>query len=289
MELRQLRYMVKVAETMNFTNASKQLFISQSTLSQQIMQLEAELNTLLFHRNGKHISLSEEGKVFYHYAKDCIQKSKDAVAALHDLKQLNSGELRIGVTFAFRSFIENVIINFHQTYPHIKIIVHFGSSNDMLDKLKNDQIDTLITFDMQPDENIFHSQYLFTSSTCFISAKENPVAQKKSISLKELSQYGLIVQNTDFNTWNFLQSITNEQGIDLKIIMEVNDNPTQIELIKKNIGYGIMADVTIKNEENLVGIPISGKKMNRKVSLITLKNIYLSKKVELFYEMLISG
>lgn len=289
MELRQLKYMVKVVETMNFTNASKALFISQSTLSQQIMQLEIELGASFFHRNGKHFTLSEEGKVFYKYAKACIQKSKDAIVALQDLKSLNSGEIRIGVTFAFRKIIEDAVVEFQKKLPNVKLIIHFGSSNDMIEKLKNDQIDLLINFDMELDKNLFETKPLFTSSICFIATKFNPIAKKKSISLKDISKYKLIIQNTDFNTWNFIQSIIQEQKISLQIIMEVNDNPTQLELIKRNIGFGLMADVSIKNDEHLIGIPIIGKQMKRKVNFITLKNIYSSSKIDILYEILLQS
>lgn len=64
MELRQLRYFLKAAETLNFTDAAKQMYITQSTLSQQIKQLETELNVLLFDRIGKKVFLTEAGNEF---------------------------------------------------------------------------------------------------------------------------------------------------------------------------------------------------------------------------------
>ena len=61
MELRQLKYFLKVAETLNFSSASKELFITQSTLSQQIIQLERELDQKLFQRNSHEVMLTEAG------------------------------------------------------------------------------------------------------------------------------------------------------------------------------------------------------------------------------------
>ena len=68
MELRQLKYFIKVAETLNFSEASKALFITQSTLSQQIRQLEQELNTQLFQRNNHTVYLTEAGEELLPYA-----------------------------------------------------------------------------------------------------------------------------------------------------------------------------------------------------------------------------
>lgn len=72
MELRQLRYFLKAAETLNFTDAAKQMYITQSTLSQQIKQLETELNVLLFDRIGKKVFLTEAGNEFLPFAKQTV-------------------------------------------------------------------------------------------------------------------------------------------------------------------------------------------------------------------------
>ncbi|PZP51600.1 MAG: LysR family transcriptional regulator [Pseudopedobacter saltans] len=280
MELRQLRYFVNIVETMSFTLASKQLFISQSTLSQQIIQLEDELVVKLFHRNGTHISLTEEGRYFYSYAKDCIQKTKDAVTILEELKQNNTGEIRIGVTYAFRKVIANALIAFYQQYPNIKIIVHFGSSNEMLEKLSRDLVDILITFDLSLDQNQFEKQVLFETPICLIIPKEHKLSKKKSICLKDLATQKLIVQSKNFHTWDLVHYSFRQQNIVPQIIMEVNDNPTLLDLIKSNIGFGIMAQTAIESENTLVAIPIEGIEMKRKVSAIRLKNIYLSEKLQ---------
>lgn len=287
MELRQLRYFKEVVDLMNFTEAAKKLFISQSTLSQQIMQLENELDVQLFLRNGRHISLTEEGRLLYPYARECIQKSQEAITLLGEVKHLNAGEIRIGITFGLRQIIASAIIAFRKAYPHIKIIVHFGSSDEMIAKLNSNEVDVLITFDMELDERVYELKPLFVSAVCLIVPAGAPVAAKQEIQMNELSQYELIAQHTGFNTWSFVNKAVQKKGVALHVIMEVNDNPTLIELVKSGIGYGIMADVTIRNEPALVGIPIAGRHMKRNVWGITIKSGYQSKKLEAFYRIMI--
>ena len=77
MELRQLKYFLKAKELLNFTEAANALHISQSTLSQQIMQLEGELNVPLFNRIGKRISLTEAGGLFAEYALQSVTRAND--------------------------------------------------------------------------------------------------------------------------------------------------------------------------------------------------------------------
>ena len=72
MELRQLRYFLKVAELLNFSEASKALFVTQSTLSQQIKQLETELDTTLFERNSHEVTLTEAGQKLVRYAQKVV-------------------------------------------------------------------------------------------------------------------------------------------------------------------------------------------------------------------------
>ena len=93
MELRQLKYFVKSAEYLNFSVAAKHLFITQSTLSQQIKQLEYELGFELFLRNSRHIQLTEAGEEFLPFARKTILDAEDAVQRLHDLQHVKVGTL----------------------------------------------------------------------------------------------------------------------------------------------------------------------------------------------------
>ena len=89
MELRQLKYFVKSAEYLNFSEAAKHLFITQSTLSQQIKQLEFELGFALFIRNSRHIILTEAGEEFLPFAMRTIQDAEDGVQRLYDLQRVS--------------------------------------------------------------------------------------------------------------------------------------------------------------------------------------------------------
>ena len=109
MELRQIRYFLKVAELLNFSEASKALFITQSTLSQQIRQLENEFDTILFERNSHEVSLTEAGQQFMRYARKVIIDVDDCTQKMDDLKNMLTGELNIGVTFTFSPRIYEIV------------------------------------------------------------------------------------------------------------------------------------------------------------------------------------
>src|SRR6186713_908550 len=121
MELRQIKYFLKAKELLNFTEAAKSLNISQSTLSQQIKQLEDELDIQLFNRIGKRIILTEAGEMFSAYALQSINNANQGLQLLKDLNDLNTGKITIGVIYSMRIPFAKTLIQFAKQYPKIKI------------------------------------------------------------------------------------------------------------------------------------------------------------------------
>lgn len=97
MELRQLKYFLKIAETLNFSEAAKELCITQSTLSQQIKQLEDEFDTRLFARNSHGVALTEAGDELLPFARNTVGAADVCRERMCDLQNMLVGVLNIGV------------------------------------------------------------------------------------------------------------------------------------------------------------------------------------------------
>jgi len=119
MELRQLKYFVKVAELLSFSKAAKALYITQSTLSQQIKQLEDELDMALFFRNNHKVALTEAGSTFLEGAKKLLAEADDNKAKIMDLALGRSGVLNIGVTYSFGSILTESVLTFKKEFPDV--------------------------------------------------------------------------------------------------------------------------------------------------------------------------
>ena len=124
MELRQLKYFVQLSKTLNFSTAAKELFITQSTLSHQILQLENELGQPLFHRNSHEVMLTEAGQTLLPLAMQTILDADNCLQRLDELKNLMSGELNIGVTFSFACIMAETLTAFLRRYPNVKVNVY---------------------------------------------------------------------------------------------------------------------------------------------------------------------
>ncbi|MDP4095861.1 LysR family transcriptional regulator [Paenibacillus sp. P96] len=122
MDLKQLEYMIKIAEENNITKASEKLFITQSALNQQLLKLEKELGTQLFVRSRNNWHLTQAGKIYVESAKNMLRIKKDTYNQIHDIIEIKEGHLVIGLTpeRGIEMFAAIYPI-FYKKYPKVKI------------------------------------------------------------------------------------------------------------------------------------------------------------------------
>ena len=122
MDLKQLEYIVMIAEENSITKAAERLFITQSGLNQQLLKLEAELGIQLFHRSKNDFRLTEAGHVYVSYARKILQLKHEAYNILNDMANNKTGTLRIGLTpeRGIPMFM-SIYPAFYARYPHITI------------------------------------------------------------------------------------------------------------------------------------------------------------------------
>ena len=286
MELRQIRYFLKAKELLNFTEAANQLYISQSTLSQQIRQLEEELGIPLFNRIGKRIVLTEAGNIFGAYAQKSLLKSQEGFLALQDLKELKGGELNIGVTYGMRQTLIQPLISFSKEYPAVKFTIVFGTTSELMEKLQHLELDFALTFAEGNRQEIFTYHPLFTSPMTLVASRNSEWAHKKSITLKEIAELPLAMPAKGDSTTRFVTEAFSNSGLSPKIFIEINDIPTLLELAKSGNWYTILARNSMTDTDDLITIPIKGKNMIRTAMFVSLKDAYEKKAMKVFYTYL---
>lgn len=256
MELRQLKYFEKACELKNFSEASRMLHISQSTLSQQIKQLEDELNVLLFDRIGKRIIPTEAGLAFLPFARSSILEAENGKQIIKDLKGIMTGTLNIGVTYSLSHLLTCSITEFKKTYPGIKVIINFGTSKEQIKLLEEKLVDCVLSFEPEEIDEEYDKIKLFSSRLYFIVHESSPLAHLSSISLKRLQNIELILPAVGFATRMKTDEICCNNNITLNTVMEINDVQTIINLIRKGNWGTILTKAAIKDEPDLKAIPI---------------------------------
>ena len=191
MEIRQLKYFLKLAETLNFSEASRELFITQSTLSQQILNLERELDQQLFIRNSHEVVLTEAGHLLVPMARESLHTIDNCLQQMQELKHLLTGELNIGVTYSFSNIMAETMIDFLKKYPKVKLNVCYSSMADLIDKLLRHELDFVLAFKPSERNDRIESQVLFNNRLAAIVNEHHTLAKEKSITLEQLERYCL--------------------------------------------------------------------------------------------------
>lgn len=235
MELRQLKYFKEACELQNFSEAARVLHISQSTLSQQIKQLEDELDVLLFDRIGKRIVPTEAGLAFLPYAVRAIRDAENGKQIIRDLKGIETGVLHVGVTYSMSPLLIAALGLFSKTYPKIKVNVSFGTSEELLDRLEANQLDFVLSFKPEGVSEHMETMPLFSSMLRFIVHCSHPLAELSSITLKRLSETPLILPGKGFATRKRIDDLCRKHQLELTVGVEMNDVHTIIHTLRE--GY----------------------------------------------------
>ncbi len=286
MELRQLRYFVKVAETLNFSEASRILFITQSTLSQQIKQLEQELGVKLFMRDSHNVGLTEAGEELLPYARKTILDSQLCFQRMTDLKDLVAGTLNIGVTYSFSPILTETLLDFMKLYPGVKLNIFYKPMSELMEMLKQRSIDFVLAFKPQPCPDYVESHSIFQNYIAAIVNSNHPLAVKSKINLDELRHCDLALPSKGLQARNYFDSICESSGLVLKPKIELNEVNILLKLIDCSDIVTVLAEATIHNVSGVkaLWIDIPNNEMNGCVH--TLRDGYHKRSMREFVRML---
>lgn len=147
MLLRHLRYLLAVADHGGFTRAAEALHVSQPTLSQQIRQLEETLGVTLFDRTSRTVKPTDAGEAYIECARRVLVELEAGKRALHDVKDLSRGTLRLAMTPTFMAYLVGPLVrDFAARYPGIHLQIFELSMDDIEAGLADDSLDIAIAF-----------------------------------------------------------------------------------------------------------------------------------------------
>lgn len=286
MELRQLKYFITSADTLNFTEAARQCFITQSTLSQQIKQLETELGVQLFERIGKRVFLTETGRDFLPYARQTVADAEYGVQRIKDMEELKTGRLCIGTTFGLSALITDAIARFSEQYPEIHLEVMFSKQDELIEAVRERKVDFALTFEMMEKDDLLTEQPVKTYHLCAIVSDQNPLAQQATVSLRQLADYNICTPARGMNARRMFDSLTNKKGIELQPKLEINEIHTLLHLVRTGRWVAILVDSIIHGEEGLCAVPLREAALPMPVVWLYPKDMYIRKAMQKFMELI---
>ncbi len=274
MELRQLRYFVKVAETLNFSEASKALFITQSTLSQQIKQLEFEVGSKLFQRDSHSVCLTEAGSELLPYAVRTLQASQLCIDRMNDLRDLVAGTLNIGVTYSFSPILTETLLEFMKLYPGVKLNIFYKPVSELMTMLAGREVDFALAFRPRQAPDCVESHTLFQNYLAAIVRSDHPLARMQKVSFEELVKYDLALPTRGLQARNYFDSVCPATATDMRVRIELNEVNILLKLVSCSNLVGVLAEATTHNVNGIKAVPLDIPSNEMSGCVHTLRDSY---------------
>ncbi|RFU60888.1 LysR family transcriptional regulator [Peribacillus glennii] len=265
MNLQQMSYVMKIAETKSINKASAALHISQPALTKQLKLLEDELGASLFERNKSGCKLTEDGELFVNEAElilNQIDSLKQKFIEKKEKKIVNIGALPSIATHFLPALVQKLNNLGYRINIHVA-----DTSNEIKSLLYDRKID--VGFGQDEEERDYVNT-LFIEPYYVIVPNLNPLTKAKSVSLSDLTNQNMILPTLSCDIRISLDHYLKRQGIIMENIMEVGQNDSILSLVKIGVGLTILPKMTIHNlDESVKAIPLKNKDFNRKISLFS--------------------
>ena len=236
------RVFKEVAETGNISLAAKNLYISQSAVSQSVKQLETALQARLFARSPRGVSLTWEGQMLYQYVRSALGLLATGEDTLSQAQQLLLGTLTIGASDTVTSFFLTPFLEtFHRQHPGIRLKIVSGRSAKVLSMLRSGAVD--IAFASSPSEPGLSTWSCFATHSVFVAGSGYDCDFDHVYTRQEIADFPLILLERKASSRVFLEQYFLQGGITLTPEIELSSRSLLVSLAR--IGLGV-AGVTLE-------------------------------------------
>lgn len=287
MEIRQLEYFVSIVDHGSFTAAADDQFISQSSISKKIIELEKELGVSLFDRSKRKVSLAKAGDVFLVYAREFLSLYRRTIVELSEFKS-EDDIFTIGAIPVIAQYgIAAHIAEFREVYPNISFTLEEVDGLNVLPALDEFRFDLAITRDNFLDESKYAHLEIYKDQLLVVVSKKNPYVNRFSISMKELSNDNFIVFDKVTDLHKLIIEECRNSGFEPTIFYSSHRKVSVFSLIGANIGIALIPSKVYEYHKHpdVVAIPLE-ETIECNLVLVYLKNRKLPRTATGFIEFL---
>lgn len=254
MDFKQLDSFVTIAKLNSFSKAADKLFLTQPTISNHILTLEKELDTVLFNRTNKKITLTNSGEILYEYAIAILNKRDSAFFSLNQFKGKIEGILEIASsTIPEQYYLTEILTQFNVSYPDVQFALRKYDTKQVLDKINIGEIDFGIVGAKKDIRNIEFIP-IFDDEVVLIAPNRPPFDKVDSVVFETLKKYPLIVREKGSGTRQRFEKEIESKHLnmeDYNIIAEIESNETIKKMVTKGLGLSFVSNRSIQNELKL--------------------------------------
>lgn len=254
MDLRQIKAFIEVAKARNFTRAAEVLRIAQPAVSMSIGKLEEELELSLFNRQSRQITLTAEGDVFLRHAQRILEDVSAAKTEMSELKELISGEVRIGIPPMMSAYyFPRVIRDFLTEHPGLQLTVMGEGAAHIQRQISSGEIDLGVIAGSKIPQGLASTCFLREEIVACVSC-DHPFAGRSNIRLQELLSEPLIL----FKQGYYLRELIDDLQRDLPqkphVVFETNLFSLVRSLVSEGVGVSTLLRMVVADESNVAAV-----------------------------------
>lgn len=288
MNLKQLEAFVQVSESGSFSKAAKELFLTQPTISAHISSLEKELNVRLFIRNTKEVSLSDDGKDLYRYAKQITDLEK----AIEERFYMDSDDGKHFITIAASTIpaqylLPKVLMCYRERYPKEQIKIMETDSSEVVTQVVDHMVDVGFTGTVLEKK---HCKYIpFYKDELAVITPDTPeyriLKEQNRDDIDWIRRKPLILREEGSGTRKEAEKQLKNAGISMEaldIVASIANQETIKKSVKQGMGITVLSKLAAEDEDGLLIFPIPGADEGRDINLVYNKNYQMTRSADRF-------
>jgi LysR family transcriptional regulator, transcription activator of glutamate synthase operon len=242
MDLRQLRYLVALAEEQHFTRAAAREHVAQPALSQQIRRLEDELGVPLVERTTRHVEITGAGNLLVARARRILAEVDAAQAELLALKGLETGRVNVGTMHTMGPIdVSLALAIFHQRHPGIELAVREEASEELAELIRNDVLDlAFLSVTERVESHGLGLHQLVSEELVVVLPPRHQLARRRRLRMAELRDEEFISYRAGARLRELLFVAGREAGFEPRVTLESNESQRIRRLVSRGMGVAIL-------------------------------------------------
>lgn len=293
MDIQGLTAFLAVAEHKSFSLAAEQLFLTQPAISKRIKSLEEQLNSPLFDRHNRSLSLTDKGHSLLPKAKEIIQLVSDTKLSMRNMNDKVEGRLKLGTSHHIGLHrLPPFLKSFVNRFPQAELNLSFMGSESAYQAIAQRQVElALTTLDTSKHNNIpegIVSEILWQDKMVFVCAKDHPLNQLNKVQLSDLNKYSSILPESNTFTFKLVQDKFHQQNLTLNNPMPTNYLETIKMLVSVGLGWSLLPESMMDNAEKIgiTALEIEQVQLTRPLGFLYLEGRTLSNAAKAFISLI---
>lgn len=258
MELRVLKYFLMVAREENITRAAELLHVTQPTLSRQLIQLEEELGTKLFHRGGAHIALTDEGMLLRRRAGEILSLVEKTEEELSHPEQFVEGKIVIGCgEIAGMELLARLLDAFHAAFPLVRFDLQTANADFVREQMERGLMDVGLLLEPVDVEKYQYVRVNVQERWVALMRPDDPLAKKEAVTAAELMRLPLILPRRA-SIQSELASWFGRDYDSLNVLFTANLGTNAALMVRQGLGYAVVIEGAIPfwDREKIACLPL---------------------------------